>query len=272
MTGHDQDDDDNRVPFTAHLEELRSRLITCSIAVVITTCVAYAFKEKLFDILTRPLIKALPPNQGKLIYTSLPEAFFTYLKVALITGLLAASPVIIYQFWMFVAPGLYKKERLFLAPVIFLSFLFFAGGAVFGYYVVLPFGYSFFAGFTSDTIQIMPSMKEYLGLTSKMLLAFGLVFELPIVLTGMAAIGVITADFLKKNRKYAIVLAFIIGAVLTPSPDVVSQVLMAGPLIILYELSIFGAIFFGKKVKDEESLSENNGGDCDKKKDIVQAD
>ena len=119
-------------------------------------------------------------------------------------------------------------------------------------------GYKFFIGFTSDTIQAMPSMKEYLSLTSKMLLAFGFAFELPIILTGMAALGVITADFLKNNRKYAIVLAFIIGGVLTPSPDVVSQVMMAGPLIVLYEMSILGARVFGRKKPLDADTEEND--------------
>ena len=269
MTEHD---DDEKLPFTAHLDELRTRLIRCSIAVLIGTAVAYGFKEKLFDILTLPLVQALPPN-GKIIYTGLPEAFFTYFKVAFITGLLAAAPVIIYQFWMFVAPGLYKKERLFLAPIILVSLLFFAGGSLFGYYFVLPVGYKFFIGFSSETIQAMPSMKEYLGLTSKMLLAFGLVFELPIVLTGMAALGITTPDFLKKNRRYAIVLAFIIGAVLTPSPDVVSQVMMAGPLIVLYELSILGARIFGrKKMTDEEEKPDAADGDRDTDTSVTPAE
>lgn len=247
MTEHE---DDEKIPFTTHLEELRTRLIRCSIAVLIGTIASYSFKEKLFDILTRPLIQALPPN-GKLIYTGLPEAFFTYLKASIISGLLLASPVIIYQFWLFVAPGLYKKERRFLGPIIILSFFFFAGGSLFGYYLVLPIGYKFFIGFSSDTIQAMPSMKEYLGLTSMMLLAFGFVFELPIILTGMAALGIVTSDFLKKNRKYAVVLAFIIGGVLTPSPDAVSQIMMAGPLMVLYELSIIGAKIFGKRHRDD---------------------
>jgi sec-independent protein translocase protein TatC len=248
---------DEKMPFTSHLEELRTRLIRCSIAIVIGTAASYAFKEKLFDILTKPLIKAMPP-QGKLIYTGLPEAFFVYLKAAIISGFILASPVIVYQFWMFVAPGLYKKERLFLGPVIVLSFLFFIGGALFGYYFVLPVGYEFFIGFSSESIQAMPSMKEYLSLTSTMLLAFGVVFELPIILTGMASLGIITADFLKKNRKYAVVLAFILGGILTPSPDAVSQIMMAGPLIVLYELSIFGAKIFGRKRAD--ATEETDGG------------
>ena len=252
-----ESEDDAKIPFTAHLEELRTRLIRCSIAVLIGTMASYAFKEKLFDILTWPLIQAMPPN-GKLIYTGLPEAFFTYLKVSFITGLLLAAPVIAYQFWMFVAPGLYKKERFLLAPVIFLSAFFFVGGALFGYYLVLPWGFKFFIGFSSETIQAMPSMKEYLSLASKMLLAFGFVFELPIVLTSMAALGLTTAGFLKKNRKYAVVMAFVIGAVLTPSPDVVSQVMMAVPLVILYELSIIGAKIFGKKKVESDTDEQEN--------------
>ncbi len=249
------DIDDNKIPFTEHLEELRKRLIHSVIAIAVCSCGAYAFKEKLFSILTWPLIKVMPPN-GKLIYTGLPEAFFTYLKVSLLAGLFIAAPVLAYEFWMFVAPGLYKKERILLGPFIFLTLLFFVGGALFGYYLVLPFGYKFFIGFSSDTIQVMPSMKEYLGLTSQMLLAFGLIFELPVVITCMAALGMVSVEFLTKNRKYAIVIAFIAGGVLTPTPDVICQSLMAGPLIILYELSIIGARIFGKKKQVDEGEDE----------------
>jgi sec-independent protein translocase protein TatC len=221
--------------------------------------VAYAFKEKLFDILTRPLISVMPPN-AKLIYTGLPEAFFTYIKVALLTGVLFAIPVLAYEFWMFVAPGLYKKERMLFGPFILLTILFFVAGALFGYYLVLPFGYKFFIGFSSDTIQVMPSMKEYLGLTSQMLLAFGLIFELPVVITCLSAIGLVSVDFLKKSRKYAVVIAFIAGGILTPTPDVICQSLMAGPLILLYEVSIIGARIFGRKKEEEieaEAVEEN---------------
>jgi sec-independent protein translocase protein TatC len=238
-------DDDSKLPFTAHLEELRKRLITSFIAVGIGFVLAYGFKEYLFQILVQPLVKVMQPGDS-LIFTGLPEAFFTYLKVAFLAGLMLAAPVIIYQFWMFVAPGLYDREKRLMIPIVFLSSLFFIGGALFGYFIVFPWGFKFFLGFATETIRPMPSMKEYLGFSAKMLLAFGLVFELPLVITFLARLGVVSVDFLKKNRKYALLLFFVGAAILTP-PDVVTQIMMALPLMFLYEISIWGARMFGRK-------------------------
>jgi sec-independent protein translocase protein TatC len=192
-----------------------------------------------------------------LIFTGLPEAFFTYLKVAFLAGLMLAAPVIIYEFWIFVAPGLYDKEKRLMLPIVFLSTFFFIGGALFGYFLVFPWGFKFFLGFASDTIRPMPSMKEYLGFSAKLLLAFGLVFELPLVITFLARLGVVSVDFLKKNRKYAILLFFVVAAILTP-PDVVTQIMMALPLIILYEISIIGARIFGRKKAEEGAATEES--------------
>ncbi|MGD9009859.1 MAG: twin-arginine translocase subunit TatC [Desulfobacteraceae bacterium] len=237
--------DEEKLPFTAHLEELRNRLIACFIAVGVGFVASYAFKEKLFYILVAPL-KQVMKEGDTLIYTHLPEAFFTFLKTALISGLMLASPIILYQFWMFVAPGLYDREKRLLVPILLLSTLFFVGGALFGYFVVFPFGFKFFLSFATDTIRPMPSMKEYLSFSAKLLLAFGVVFELPLVITFLARLGVVTVDFLKKYRKYAILLFFCCAAILTP-PDVVTQVMMALPLILLYEVSILGARIFGRE-------------------------
>ncbi|WDN87664.1 sec-independent protein translocase protein TatC [Desulfosarcina sp. BuS5] len=234
-----------KIPFTAHLEELRTRLITCSIAIGAGFAVAYFFKEKIFQILTRPLMRIMQSGD-KLIFTGLPEAFFTYLKVALLAGIILAAPVLLYQFWLFVAPGLYQKERKLLIPIVFLSTLFFVGGAFFGYFIVFPFGFKFFLGFASESIRPLPSMKEYLTFASKLLLAFGVVFELPIVITFLARLGIVSVEFLKKNRKYAMLIFFAGAAILTP-PDVITQLMMAFPLMVLYEVSIIGAKIFGKK-------------------------
>jgi sec-independent protein translocase protein TatC len=236
---------DEKIPFTAHLEELRKRLIACFIAVGIGFVLSYGFKEKLFQLLTHPLISVMEAGD-KLIFTSLPEAFFTYLKVSFLAGIILAAPVILYQFWMFVAPGLYKEERRLLVPVVFLSSIFFVGGSLFGYFVVFPYGFKFFLGFATETIRPLPSMREYLSFSSKLLLAFGLVFELPLILTFLARLGIVSVDFLKKNRKYALLLFFAGAAMLTP-PDVVTQIMMAVPLMGLYEISILGARIFGKK-------------------------
>jgi sec-independent protein translocase protein TatC len=248
-------DDNDKIPFTAHLEELRRRLVICAVAVGVGFVVSYGFRKQLFDILVAPLTTAMQSGDT-LIYTNLPEAFFTFLKVSLIAGLMVASPVIIYQFWMFVAPGLYDREKKLLLPIIFLSSLFFIGGSLFGYFIVFPWGFKFFLGFATETIRPMPSMKEYLSFSSKLLLAFGLVFELPLVLTFMARLGLVTVPFLKKNRKYAILLFFVGAAIITP-PDVVTQIMMAFPLMLLYEISILGAKLFGKKPATEEEETES---------------
>lgn len=245
--------EDEKLPFTAHLEELRKRLIICFSAVGIGFVISYIFSKSLFEILMQPLLAAMPPEE-KLIYTGLPEAFFTYLKVAFLAGILLAVPVIMYQLWIFIAPGLYEKEKRLLMPIVFLSSLFFLGGALFGYFVVFPFGFKFFMGFSSDYVRPLPSMKEYLGFSAKLLFAFGIVFELPLFITFLARLGIVDTKFLKAKRKYAILLFFVFAAILTP-PDVITQVMMAGPLIVLYEVSIVGAKLFGKK-KTKEDIKE----------------
>lgn len=247
-----QSEENSKLPFTGHLEELRKRIVISAISVGVGFAISYGFKEKLFQILLRPLISVMKAGD-KLIFTGLPEAFFTYLKVAFLSGLLLSTPIILYQFWMFVAPGLYRKEKRLMFPIIILSSFFFLGGSLFGYFVVFPFGFKFFLSFASETIQPLPSMKEYLSFSAKLLLAFGLVFELPLVLTFLSRLGIISVEFLKKNRKYALLLFFVGSAILTP-PDVVTQVMMALPLMVLYEISIIGARFFGKnKSKDDET-------------------
>jgi sec-independent protein translocase protein TatC len=254
-------DTDDKIPFTAHLEELRKRLIISFIAVGIGFALCYGFKEWLFQILTQPLISVMQDGET-LIYTGLPEAFFTFLKVSFLGGLMIASPVIIYQFWMFVAPGLYDREKRLLLPIVFLSTLFFVGGALFGYFIVFPYGFQFFLGFATETIRPMPSMKEYLSFSAKLLLAFGLVFELPLVITFLARLGMVTVPFLKKNRKYALLLFFVGAAILTP-PDVVTQIMMALPLMLLYEISIIGARIFGRKKEDADEVTEEADGAMD---------
>ncbi len=249
-------DEESKLPFTAHLEELRKRLIVCFVAVGIGFVISYGFKEYLFQILVHPLVKVMPPGDS-LIFTGLPEAFFTYLKVAFLAGLMLAAPIIIYEFWIFVAPGLYDKEKRLMLPIVFLSSFFFIGGALFGYFLVFPWGFKFFLGFATETIRPMPSMKEYLGFSAKLLLAFGLVFELPLVITFLARLGVVSVDFLKKNRKYALLLFFVGAAILTP-PDVVTQIMMALPLMLLFEISIIGARIFGKKKMKEDTAAEES--------------
>jgi sec-independent protein translocase protein TatC len=245
--------DEKKLPLTAHLQELRKRLILSFIAVGAGFAFCYTFAESIFDILAAPLLKMMPTG-GSLIFTSVAEAFFTYMKVAFIAGLILASPFVLYQIWVFVAPGLYRHEKKYVVPFVLAGSFFFALGIFFGYYVALPVGFKFLLGFATDFIKPMPSMKEYLSFSIKFLLAFGLVFEFPVVLVLLARIGVVDAKTLAKQRKYAILLIFIFAAVLTP-PDIISQVLVALPLMGLYELSIFLSKVFGKKAATGPSTS-----------------
>jgi len=237
--------DEKKLPLTSHLQELRKRLILSFIAIGIGFALCYAFADSIFNILAAPLMKMMPAG-GSLIFTSVAEAFFTYMKIAFIAGLILTSPFVLYQIWAFVAPGLYQKEKKYVIPFVLGGSLFFALGVLFGYYVAIPISFKFLLGYATDFIKPMPSMKEYLSFSIKFLLAFGLVFEFPVVLVLLARIGVVDAKMLARQRKYAILLIFIFAAVMTP-PDVISQVLMALPLIGLYELSILLSKIFGKK-------------------------
>ena len=245
--------DEKKLPLTAHLQELRKRLILSFIAVGAGFILCYALAQPIFDILAAPLLKVMPAG-GSLIFTSVAEAFFTYMKVAFIAGLILASPFVLYQIWAFVAPGLYQKEKRYVVPFVLGGSLFFAMGVLFGYFVAIPIGFKFLLGYATDFIKPMPSMKEYLSFSIKFLLAFGLVFEFPVVLVLLSRIGVIDAKMLARQRKYAILLIFVFAAVMTP-PDIVSQVLMALPLMGLYELSILLSKIFGKKSAPVQSTT-----------------
>ena len=243
---------DEKQPFLAHLEELRKRLIACAIAVGIGFVISYFFSERLFRLLIMPLREAMPESD-QLIFTNLPEMFLTYLKVAFIAGILVAAPIIFYELWMFVAPGLYRKEKKYVIPFVVSSTILFVGGSLFGYFVVFPFGFKFFLGFANEYVKALPSVKQYFSFSMKLLFAFGIVFELPVVVFFLAKMGLVTPDLLKRNRKYAILLTFVIAALLTP-PDVITQCMMAGPILILYEIGILVARLAHVKRQDDEEV------------------
>ncbi len=246
-----------KMPLFQHLEELRTRLLICCLAIGVGFVVSYFFSAKIFELLMKPWIDAMPAGQSaKLIYTAPYEAFFVYMKVSFIAGTLLAIPVILWQIWRFVAPGLYASEKKYIFPVMFFSCLCFVSGVAFGYLVVIPVAFKFFASFSSEYITPMLRTTEYLSFANKMLLCFGLAFELPVFAFFLAKLGVLNSDFLKRKRKWAIVLIFIAAAVLTPSPDVVSQLLMAAPLLVLYEMSVWIVHFFGPKASREVVKSE----------------
>jgi sec-independent protein translocase protein TatC len=237
--------DEKKLPLTSHLQELRKRLILSFIAIGVGFIFCYAFSDTIFNLLAAPLQKVMPAG-GSLIFTSVAEAFFTYMKVGFIAGLILASPFVLYQIWAFVAPGLYRHEKRYVVPFVVLGSFFFGLGILFGYFIALPAGFRFLLGYATDFIKPLPDMKEYLSFSIKFLLAFGLVFEFPVVLLLLTKIGIVDAKVLGRQRKYAILLIFIFAAVITP-PDLISQVLVALPLMGLYELSILLARFFPKK-------------------------
>lgn len=241
---------DEKLPFTSHLEELRKRIIICIIAVTLGFLGSYFFAEQIFSILVKPLKGELPPD-SLLIFTALPEAFFAYLKLSLFAGIFLASPVILWEVWCFVAPGLHDHEKHYVYPFVILSTLFFVAGVLFGYLVVFPISFKFLIGYGSELIKPLPSVKEYLSFSCKLLFAFGIIFELPLFVLFLAKVGIVDDKMLRSKRKFAILGVFIVAAVLTP-PDFFSQILMAFPLIILYEISIIVAKIFGKKGGEEE--------------------
>ena len=249
-------DSDDKQPFLSHLEELRKRLIACAIAIGAGFIISYIFAEQLFQILIAPL-KAVMPEGDRLIFTALPEMFFTYLKVAFISGVMLVAPYIFYQLWLFIAPGLYRNEKKYVIPFVIASTILFVGGALFGYFVVFPFGFKFFISFSNEYVKALPSVKQYFGFAVKLLFAFGFVFELPVVIFFLTKMGVVTPAVLRKNRKYSLLLSFVIAAILTP-PDVITQCMMAGPLIILYEVGILVSVAAWKKKqeKKEKAASE----------------
>jgi len=241
-------DEQSKMPLFQHLEELRTRLLICCLAVGAGFVACYFFSSRIFEILMRPWINAMPPWQpAKLIYTAPHEAFFVYMKVSFIAGTILAAPIILWQIWKFVAPGLYENEKRYMLPVILSSSLCFISGVLFGYFVVIPVAFKFFASFSSEYITPMLRTTEYLAFANKMLLCFGIAFQLPVFAFFLAKMGVLSADYLKRKRKWAIVLVFVAAAVLTPSPDIVSQLLMAMPLLVLYEASVWIVHFFGGK-------------------------
>jgi sec-independent protein translocase protein TatC len=236
---------DNKMHLLQHLEELRRRLIYAILSVVACTAVAAVFAEDLVRIIGRPL-QRLVPNSSPFVFTGLPDLFVIYLKVAFLVGILGAMPFILYQLWKFTSPGLYQPEKKLILPFVAAATLLFYLGAAFAYFFVFPMAFSFFLGLQTDQMRPMLSIREYLSLVVELTLAFGLIFETPVIIFLLGSLGIVTTTFLKKQRRYFIVLAFVVAAILTP-PDVLSQTLMAIPLVLLFEISIQLLAHFEKK-------------------------
>ena len=254
----DWDDEDDtaeesggKMSFLDHLDELRKRIIWALAAVVVGFAIACLFYQQLFDFVINPMRAMLPKGQT-LIYTEPTEALMLYVKIAIIAGILIASPGVMAQLWLFVAPGLYSHEKKMAVPFIAASSILFISGAAFAHYYVFPLTFKFFGSFASDAITFMPRIEPAFGLYMKLVLIFGAIFQMPTVVALLARLGLITARFMWKNFKYAFLAIFIIGAVLSPGTDPVGQIAMAGPMVVLYFVSILFAWIFGKKRKAAE--------------------
>jgi sec-independent protein translocase protein TatC len=246
LTDADPLDDSGRMSFLEHLDELRKRLILCVIAATVGCVVAFFFIRQIFAFVIGPL-KAMLSNGGTFIATEPTEIFMLYLKVGALTGLCLAMPFILWQLWLFIAPGLYAHEKRFAIPFVAFASIFFFAGAAFSHYIAFPYTWVFFLSFESDLVRFMPKLGPTFALYVKMLLGFGAIFQMPVLVLFLARMGVISARFLIRNTKYAVLIIFILGAVLSPGGDIPSQLMMAGPMLILYAFSILIAWLFGRK-------------------------
>jgi sec-independent protein translocase protein TatC len=234
---------DDKMPFMEHLGELRVRIVRALWGLLAGTAIALPFSEKLVDWLARPVTKL----GYELVFTAPAEAFWVQMKVGLMGGIFIAAPVILWQVWGFIAPGLHQHEKKYAVPFVLIGSVMFILGGAFSLFVVTPYALTFLLSYARPGLKPMITIQNHIDFLLKFTLAFGAVFELPLALTLLARMGVVNARMLAKNRKYAILGAFIAAAVLTPTPDAFNQALMAGPLIVLYEIGIVCARLFGRR-------------------------
>lgn len=245
--------------FLEHLEELRKRIFYSFIILICAVIPAWFFSKDLYNILARPVTQFLPEGK-KLAFTSLTAPFMLYIKVSFLAALFFTSPFIFFQVWMFVAPGLYRREKKYVIPFVLFTSFFFLGGAVFAYFVVFPFACNFFLGMGSEFDPVI-TVDQYFGLALRVILGIALVFELPTLAFFLSKIGLITAKMMIKYFKYAILVIFIIAAIITPTPDMVTQSIIAVPMLGLYGISILIALLVGRgKEKSRKKDEENSAG------------
>lgn len=236
--------------FLEHLEELRSRLLRSLIALAVGTAFSWFFRDPIFHFLTQPLREAYPDI--KFIYTAPTEAFMLYLKMSFFVGIFVAAPFLLYQVWAFIAPGLYPNEKVYAIPFIVFGTLFFLAGGAFGHFVLFPMTFRFLGEFASADMEFLPRVGEYYSFYSWFLLGLGLVFQIPVVIFVLSRIGLVTAGFLLRNFKYAVLASFVVSAVITPSGDMMTQAMLAGPMMGLYLLGTLVAWLFGRPRRADE--------------------
>jgi sec-independent protein translocase protein TatC len=237
-----------------HIADLRKRLVISSLTVFVMFFVCFTFYEPILQWMMVPVEAALPKN-SQMVAVEIQETFFTALKVAFFAGFVISLPVIFWQLWLFLAPGLYDHEKKLVIPFVFFATLMFLMGASFAYYVVVPIGFEFLIAFGSAVVTVLPSIGAYVGFFTKLLVGFGISFELPVITFFLAKIGLVDDRMLKDFFRYAVVIIFIVAALLTP-PDVISQLLMAAPLLLLYGVSIYIAKVFNPATKENEDEEE----------------
>ena len=240
------DDSGSKMSFLEHLDELRKRLIYIVYSLIAGCVIAYIFIGKIFDFVMRPMQRVLGP-ETHLQYTSGAEPFMLLIKMGFLVGIFIASPLILWQIWKFIAPGLYTHEKRFAIPFVVMSTIFFTTGGLFAHYIAFPWTWAFFGSFANDYMIFVPKVDEAFGMYSKMILGFGLIFEMPTLVFVLARMGVVSARFLMKYFKYAFLAIFIVAAVISPGTDIMSQVMMAAPMMVLYILSIGIAFVFQRR-------------------------
>lgn len=241
--------------FLEHLGDLRKRLFHSFLAIIFTIFPAWFFHEQIFEILARPINQYLPEGETMAV-TRLPEAFMVYIKVSFLAALFVASPYIFFQFWKFIAPGLYQREKKYVIPFVFFTSIFFISGAAFAYFIVFPFACRFFLNMSAD-FELVIKIDEYFSLALKVILGIAIVFELPTLVFFLSRMGLITAKWMAKKFKYAFLAIFIIAAIITPTPDPITQSIVAVPMLALYGISIGIAFLSEKRKKEKAKESES---------------
>lgn len=256
----------DKMPITEHLGDLRKRIIISVVALTVAFSICFYYSENIFSILTMPLHNILKislnkpyfvfeptNNQGiELFFFEPAEALWMHFKISFIAGFVLSTPVIFYQVWKFVSPGLLLKEKRYALPFVFATTFLFLSGALFCFIIILPFAMNFLLTYKTQNLKPMLSVGKYIDFCMKFILGFGAVFEMPVLLVFLTKIGIVTTGFLRKNRKYAVLISFVVAAVLTPTPDAFNQTLMAVPMIILYEIGIWASVLLNVKKKTDE--------------------